>query len=142
MSITCRTTPATDLSVTETRWYSLCPRSCCRSWLLSSLIMTIVIGGVFSFHRSHGRPANHLQVRPGNRGNRLWIAAAHLPESQCKGRGVDLIVGLKSVHAAVARNVRPGFCENWHRDVMMPFASVVRKSQGSWLRLDNQERCA
>ncbi len=108
MSITCRTTPATDLSVTETRWYSLCPRSCCRSWLLSSLIMTIVIGGVFSFHRSHGGPANHLQVRPGNGSKRLWIAAAYLPESQCKGRGVDLIVGLKSVHAAVARNVRPG----------------------------------
>ena len=76
--------------------------------MLSSLIMTIVIGGVFSFHRSHGGPANHLQVRPGNGSKRLWIAAAHLPESQCKGRGVDLIVGLKSVHAAVARNVRPG----------------------------------
>src|SRR5260370_6698322 len=48
MSSTCRTTPATDLSVTETRWSSRCPRSCCRSWLRSSLSMTIVIGGVFS----------------------------------------------------------------------------------------------
>ncbi len=47
-------------------------------------------------------------MRPGNGSKRLWIAAAHLPESQCKGRGVDLVVGLESVHAAVARNVRPG----------------------------------
>src|SRR5258708_28057539 len=56
MSSTCRTTPATDLSVTETRWSSMCPRSCRRSWLLSSLIITIVIGGLFIFLSTTEKP--------------------------------------------------------------------------------------
>src|SRR5229473_2154432 len=56
----------------------------------------------------HGRPANHLQLRPGDGGERLRRAAAQLREGQRIGGWIRLVECFEGVHAAVARDIRPG----------------------------------